>query len=165
MMSENSDSEAIAKGPKSDDSSARERTESTSSSSSGSGIQRSYSQRFSLTTTQPYLVPDERLNQLKDRKLLMDIMFEDLVTVSWLLGITPKSAPIVDEASYYFRSCVCSPCYVLSRGLTLLTCFISDSSPGTLMICLHWLCQLMHLLCIVFHFLFPIFYYICFHFL
>ena len=129
MMSENKDTEAIAIGERSDSSSPSRRVERSDSVSSTSS-QRSYSQRFSLTTSQPYLVPDERLLQLKDRKLLMDIMYDDLLNVSWLLGITPRSTPIVDKASYYSRSCLCSPCYVLSRGFTLITCFISDSCPG-----------------------------------
>lgn len=126
MMSENKDTAPITKGMGDSSAGRLERSDSVSSTSS----QRSYSQRFSLSTSQPYLVPDERLLQLKDRKLLMDVAYDDLRTVSWLLGIAPKSSPMVDAASCYARSCVCLPCIVLSRGFTVITCFISDSCPG-----------------------------------
>ena len=128
MMDENNDKDPINKGNTGSDSAPplRERTDSMSST----GSQRTYSQRFSLTAKQPYVVPDERLLELEDRKLLMDIAYDDLITVSWLLGITPKSTPIVDQASYYVRSVSCVPCYVLSRCLTVMTCFISNGAPG-----------------------------------
>lgn len=142
-MSENKYTEVVTKGAsiseESSSSPSSPRRIGRSNSTASTSSQRSYSQRFSLTASQPYLVPDERLLQLKDRKLLMDVMYDDLLNVSWLLGITPRSTPVVDKASYYSRTCVCCPCYVLSRGFTLMTCFISDSCPGMIKMhcCLH----------------------------
>ena len=112
--------------------------------SMGSTASRTPSQRFSLGSLTPYIVPGERVDQLEQRKLLTDVMYDELRNICWLLGIAPRSSPIVDNSSYYARSVLCVPCYVFSRCFTLMTCFISDSFPGKVYTC-HLLCFMSYL--------------------